>query len=86
MTTEPLTKKERAWLKRLEKLLMNPPTDRIGFYTIGDPDLTAYDQSRNDELSLHMDASDGDFCQSVDKLGAGFGHVKSACPIHSTAG
>ena len=81
MNTEPLTKEEKTWLHRLEKVLMNPPTDRIGFYTIGDPNLNVYDRSRDAEFD-----KDGDFGNIVYAAGAGLGSIDSACQIHSVAG
>lgn len=88
MKTKPLTREEKAWLKAVEKLLMNPPTKRIGFYTTGDPHLSAYDRSREKEILENFDKmrDKSDFCIEVNKAKAGFGFVESACPIHSTAG
>jgi hypothetical protein len=87
METKPLTKAEKSWLKKLEKLLMNPPTNRIGFYTIGDSDLLAYDRTREDEVHDTMDENErSDFDWCVESLGASFGSISSACAIHSTAG
>ena len=86
MESAPISKEEKAWLRKLERLLMSPPTGRLGFYTIGDFGLTAYDRTRDDEMNAAQDARDVDFCQVVDELGARIGEVRSACQIHSTAG
>ncbi len=87
MKTEPLTKQEAIWLHKLEKILMNPPSQRIGFYTIGDAYLSAYDRSREIDINNALDQiGNSDFCHAVDKLDAGLGEVSSACQIFSTAG
>lgn len=88
MKTEPLTKEELAWMRALEKLLLNPPSTRLGFYTVGDSNLTAYDRSREAEVLAELDrvSNGGDFCVAVTKCVAGLGSVDSACLIHSTAG
>ena len=41
--TAPLTKEEKAWCRKLEKLLLSTP-DRFGIYTIGDPELVVFDK------------------------------------------
>ena len=74
------TKKELAWFKKLEKLLMNPPSDRIGFYTIGDADITAYDETKE-----HL-FGDKDFCLEVEDHDAYLYTVSAKMQIQSTAG
>jgi hypothetical protein len=86
MKTKPLTAAEKKWLKNLEDALTSPPSSRIGFYTIGDAELMVYDRSRDQELNDALDKYNIDFCTVVDKHGAKFGRVESACQIHSTAG
>lgn len=39
-----LTKEELAWVKKLQKVLDNCPSDRLGFYTTGDDYVTIYDK------------------------------------------
>lgn len=79
-----LTKPERLWLKKLEKVLLNPPSDRIGFYTIGDNSLQAYNQRIDG--TVEANGGSDDFCGIVEAYGASLGIVRSACAIHSTAG
>ncbi len=76
-----VTKEEKKWLKKLEKLLMNPPSDRIGFYTIGDNDIMAYDM-----LKEHLFDEDNYFCSEVEKHDAELGHIPMTMPMHSTVG
>ena len=85
MKTKPLTKTESAWMKKLENLMKNAPP-RIGFYTIGDADLRAYDRSRDQEINDELDRRNADYCNVIYDLDAGLGDVKCAMPIHSTAG
>lgn len=48
MPAKPLTKKEQAWLDKLEKVMSECPSDRLACYTIGDHDLQFYDQNVSD--------------------------------------
>ena len=75
-----LTRTEAAWLKKLEELLMNPPTTRIAFNATGDPGLQIFDQSISIELK-----GDEEFCNAIQRCGAELGHLKTVMPIHSTA-
>jgi hypothetical protein len=85
--SDPLTQQEKSWLKKLEKLLLNPPTNRLGFYTIGDNHLSVYDLSRENEVLEYQDKNPNyDFCMAVNDLAADFGDIRSACAILSTAG
>lgn len=79
------TKEEKAWMKKLEKLLMNPPSDRLGLFTVGDCAITVYDKTLDEEIE-RLQNRNSDFCQAVDVLDAGFGSIGSATHIHSTAG
>lgn len=45
MNAKPLTKKEKAWLDKLERVMNQCPSKRLACYTIGDNDLTFYDAS-----------------------------------------
>jgi len=86
MSIEPLTKKETAWVSKLQKILSNPPSDRLGLYTIGDADLCVYDQTCIEDIQELVDTSDIDFCQAVEKCGAYFCSVSARMQILSTAG
>ena len=41
--TEPLSKEEKAWIRKLERVLISTPR-RFGISTIGDNDLSIYDK------------------------------------------
>jgi hypothetical protein len=87
MKPKPLTQAERNWLELLEHLLLNPPSKRISFYTIGDRQIVAYDNRFDTEIDTQLIKSEAsDFCVAVDNLGAELYRVEAAMPIHSTAG
>ena len=71
-----LTKKEQSWVNKVQKVLNECPSKRIGFYTIGDSDLTLFDITKIDEIYNLMDAHVGDggpdFGPLVVKVGADF--------------
>lgn len=87
-----LNKKEKVWMDKLQKLLDECPSKRIGFFTIGDRDLTLFDLERSDEISDLMNSGRGntDFCVAVRELDAGFEWPYEAnnfpTPVESTAG
>lgn len=84
-----LTKKERAWLDKLQAVLDECPSDRIGFYTIGDPEITAYDLKKEKRIDRVMSAwgNNQDFCMVADDCGALFDYsLKFPCCVLSTAG
>lgn len=77
---KPLTKKEQAWIERLEKVLLSCPSDRLGLITIGDPRLTIFDDkvARRHDLDLH----DG----WAERNGLVLGSVNSKPVIHGVSG
>jgi hypothetical protein len=86
METEPLTKEEKAWLRRLQKVLDACPSDRFQFNTIGDADITVFDGSRIDEINEYHDNNGGEFCNAIDELDASFGTLDFPGNVHNTAG
>jgi hypothetical protein len=83
-----LNRREAAWIRKLQNVLDECPSDRIGFYTIGDSDVTLYDRTKEKDINDAIyDRHGGDFCQAVDDADAGF----NACllfpaNVHSTSG
>ena len=47
-----LTAAERKWIKKLQKVIDECPSERLGFYTIGDNNICMYDAEKYDELDL----------------------------------
>ena len=81
MMSEKLTAKEKKWVASLEGLLLNPPSDRIGLYTIGDCDLIIYDKRLERDL-----VGEEDFCTMVESQNAALGSIRSEANIHSVSG
>ena len=73
-------------MHKLQKLLLNPPSDRIGLFTIGDCSLTVYDKNYTEEIDRIMTRDNVDYCQVVDQLDVGIGIIECKTNIHSTAG
>lgn len=85
--TKPLTKAERAWLAELQEVLNRCPSKRLGFYTIGDPEITIYDRSKEDQITDVLDRrGNADFCTAVAENDAELSNIKFPAPVHSTAG
>lgn len=81
-TRKPITAAERAWIKKVNKVLAECPSDRLGFYTIGDPDITVYDKTFDPEIDKHG----GDVGVAVNELDCGLDTVLFPSNVHSTAG
>jgi len=81
-----LTKVEAAWVKRLQKVLDECPSDRIGAFTVGDPTITLYDRSRDQEIDAVLEAGNIEYCQAVSKVGAELTELKFPFQVHSTSG
>jgi hypothetical protein len=79
-----LTEAELKWKIRVQKALNACPSDRIGFYTIGDHDIRLYDKSKN--VDEENSENQEDFCTTVDRLDAGLGGLDFPSNVHSTAG
>ncbi|CAI1744431.1 hypothetical protein [Serratia entomophila] len=82
-----LTKAEKKWLDELQEVLNRCPTDRLGFYTVGDPDITVYDRSKEDSINTILDTSDSDWDSCVIKAKANLdASIIFPAAVHSTAG
>lgn len=78
---KPLTKKEQSWLKKLEKVFADCPSDRLGLFTIGDPSLTIYDNTQT-----HL-CRDGDICDGqADSAGISLGYIDTKVNIDGVFG
>ncbi|MEQ5221011.1 hypothetical protein ABN242_03045 [Providencia alcalifaciens] len=82
-----LTKKELAWIEKVQKVLDECPSERLGFYTIGDPMVWIYDRSKENEVWGWMDKNKGDFCFGTKAMDADFfTSIDFPAPVESTAG
>jgi len=75
----PLSEKEKAWMRRLEKVLLACP-DRLVLQTVGDPDLAVIDKNIVEKYSL--DTEDN----KANEHGVVVGHVSSGCQIWGVSG
>ncbi|WP_435331596.1 hypothetical protein [Morganella morganii] len=82
-----LTKEEIKWVEKVQKALNECPSKRIGFFTIGDSDVTLYDTEKMDEIMSYFDAGKSEYGGAVEKVGALFGRslVFPSC-VDSTSG
>ncbi|PKE31015.1 hypothetical protein CWS43_10075 [Rahnella sp. AA] len=82
-----LTAKEKKWVAEVQAVLDRCPSKRIGFATIGDPNLTLFDVTRYNEICDELDKGGRDFIPCADKLGATFDmSLDFPNPVESTAG
>ncbi|MEY0432134.1 hypothetical protein AB7V88_20345 [Providencia rettgeri] len=84
-----LTKKELAWIEKVQKVLDECPSERLGFYTIGDTDVQLYDRRKEPAITELMNTAcyNDDFCMAAEKLDANFHHhLLFPAPVESTAG
>jgi len=83
-----LTQTEKTWLNRLQTVLNECPSGRIGFYTIGDASLNLYDRRKEDKIGEFQDGPRGmDFCGAVRAAKAEIdADLSFPANIHSTAG
>lgn len=80
LTPRKPTKAERAWMQRLQRVLLDAP-EGIGLLTIGDARLTVYDRKAAQENGIeHL--HDG----GCDTHGLTLGSVASAVPIEGVSG
>ncbi len=81
-----LTKQEKAWFNKLQKVLNECPFDTSDFdsYTIGDNDITVY--KKVDEVHEHHTKYETDLCNSVRALDAEVFNLKFPFGVASTSG
>jgi len=83
-----LTKEEAAWIKKVQRALNSCPSDRLGFFTIGDTDVQIYDKEKSVQIDRIYDGNKGtaDFCFCVSEAEANLGCLKFPSLVESTAG
>jgi hypothetical protein len=86
MKTKPLTKSESDWIKKLQTVLDECPSSRLGAYTTGDAALRIYDNRFESRINKIIDSGTSEFCMAVDDVGAAICTLNTPFPIHSTAG
>jgi hypothetical protein len=86
LNKKPLNKAERDWLLKLQAVLDECPSSRIGAYTIGDPMISIYDTRFESQINELTSSGNKDFCSAVAEVGAELGTLKTPFAVHSTAG
>ena len=81
----PLTVREAKWIDRLNRVLASCPSERLGFYTTGDKDVSIYDLRFDPQIDEAMSTSNADFAPTVDDVGAGLGSLTFPSNVHATA-
>jgi hypothetical protein len=84
-----LNRAEKQWISDLQAVLDACPSKRLGFYTIGDPQVTIYDRSKEKAINALMDShlSSLDFGAAVEKAKASTDAVLDfPAHVHSVAG
>lgn len=75
-----MTKEEKAWVRKVQKLLDQCPP-RLGFFTIGDPDLIVFDRDKE-----HLFDDTKDFPGEVEDHDAHLTRLGFPCPVHGVRG
>lgn len=82
-----LTKEEKTWVGKINKLLAACPTKRIAFATTGDRYVTLFDVNRYNDICDTVDSGHGDFIPTAERLGAVFDEcLVFPNQVESTAG
>ncbi|MBV6817562.1 hypothetical protein KWG64_06355 [Rahnella sp. PD12R] len=82
-----LTAKEKKWVAEVQAVLNRCPSNRIGFATIGDPNVTLFDVTRYKEICAELDKGGRDFIPCSDRVGATFDETLDfPNSVESTAG
>jgi len=76
---KPLTKVEKAWCVRLEKILMSAPK-RFELATVGDPDLAVVDIAALNKAGIEHEE------QNASEAGMALCHIRSAVSIAGLCG
>ncbi|GGA99950.1 hypothetical protein GCM10011491_30250 [Brucella endophytica] len=76
-----LTKEEKAWVKKLQKVLDECPSERLGFFTIGDPDVSIYDKTNEVDFDATVDLP-----VSIYEHDAELGSIRFPSNVHSVSG
>ncbi len=83
----PLTPEEKKWLKKLQKVLNECPSNRMESYTIGDDSLFIYDISANDsEEAENLARDNNDWCNVIADTDTELATIRFPFAILSTAG
>lgn len=78
-----MTKEERSWLRKMQNLLDKCPS-HFSFNTVGDCNLTVFDNRKLDEIDAFYNAG-SEFCGAIDAADAFIEDLIFPNNVHSTA-
>ncbi|MEV4977422.1 hypothetical protein MRBLME3_000497 [Enterobacter ludwigii] len=82
-----LTKQEKAWVKKLNKILAECPSNRLAFATTGDCDVSIFNEPQYCAICDEQEKNGGEFISAASRIGALFDEVLSfPNQVESTAG
>ena len=84
--TKPLTKDEIMWIDKVNKVLSECPSERLSSFTIGDNQISLYDNRFDKKIIEIQENGQSDYCTAVQNLGCDLGSIDFPFPVHSTAG
>lgn len=62
----------KVWLAKLQAVLNECPSDRLGFTTVGDCSVGVYDCTRHIEAAEYLDRNGGEYDTAIERIGALF--------------
>lgn len=82
------TPKQAAWINRVQKALSSKGGEGLGFYTIGDSDVTIYDLTKRKEIIAAQDRgiNGQEFCHAVQYCEAEIDRLFFPSQVESTCG
>jgi hypothetical protein len=89
MKAKSLTKAEKDWLKKLQNVMDECPSNRLAAYTIGDRELNFYDSRFDDQITYLQNSNRGvarDFGPCCEQLGVYFCAIRTPFCVTSAAG
>lgn len=82
-----LTKQEKAWVKKLNKILAECPSNRLAFATTGGCDVSIFNEPQYYAICDEQEKNGGEFISAASRIGALFDEVLSfPNQVESTAG
>ncbi len=82
-----LTKAEMAWVNKLNTLLAQCPSKRLGFATTGDCDVSIFDVRQYSAICDEQHENGGEFISAAERIGALFDErLNFPNQVESTAG
>lgn len=84
MSAKPLTKAEKAWLVKLQKVFDECPSSRLAAYATGDNELNIYDSGFDLAVRDLQDEKGLEFGAACDELEANLHRIKTTFAVSAT--